>query len=231
MIPLRDSIRPRRRSIVNPLLIAINIAVFFYQLSLPQGELMSLIFRYGVVPARLDGVDGFLFAVLTGQWTVASTVITAMFLHGGWMHLFGNMLYLWVFGDNVEDRLGRAKYLLFYLLAGTIANLAQVLADPQSEIPLIGASGAVAGVLGAYFLCFPRSRVLTLVPLGFFLTMVQVPAVVFLFLWLVLQLLNGVASIAAPQLAGQIAWWAHIGGFLAGMVLIRWLSPRVGFRV
>lgn len=187
---------------------------------------MDFIFRYGVVPARLQEAGGFLFSLVTGQWTVASTVVTAMFLHGGWMHLIGNMLYLWVFGDNVEDRLGRLQYLLFYLLTGVVANLAQVLADPQSPVPLIGASGAVAGVLGAYFLTYPRARVLTLMPLGIFITMVQVPAVVFLFLWFVLQLLNGVASIGIPQIAGQVAWWAHIGGFITGMVLIRWFPRR-----
>lgn len=226
MIPLRDNIRPQRRAVINPALILINVLVFFYQLTLHQGALMDFIFRYGVVPARLQEAGGFLFSLVTGQWTVASTVVTAMFLHGGWMHLIGNMLYLWVFGDNVEDRLGRLQYLLFYLLTGVVANLAQVLADPQSPVPLIGASGAVAGVLGAYFLTYPRARVLTLMPLGIFITMVQVPAVVFLFLWFVLQLLNGVASIGIPQIAGQVAWWAHIGGFITGMVLIRWFPRR-----
>ena len=226
MIPLRDSIRPRRRPIVNPALILANVLVFFYQLTLGHEQLFEFFVRYGVVPARFQGVLGFLYLVLSGQWAIPATVVTAMFLHGGWMHLIGNMLYLWVFGDNVEDRLGRLGYLLFYLAAGVVANLAQVAADPSSTTPLIGASGAVAGVLGAYFVTFPRSRVLALVPLGFFITMTEVPAVLFLFLWFALQLLNGVASIGFPQIAGQIAWWAHIGGFVAGMLLIRWFRRR-----
>ena len=225
MIPLRDSVRPRRRAVVNQLLIALNVIVFLYEVSLTQPGLTALILRWGVIPARVSDPAGLGLNAVLADWTAPLTLVTATFLHGGWMHLIGNMLYLWVFGDNIEDRLGRLRYLLFYLAAGVLANYAQVLANPASTIPLIGASGAVAGVLGAYLVSFPRSRVVALVPLGIFLTVTEVPALVFLFLWFGIQLLSGFASLGVPDVGG-VAWWAHIGGFVVGMVLIRLLRRR-----
>jgi len=211
LIPIKDSVRPRSFPFVNTALIFLNILVFAYQLTLDPVALRELYTSLGVVPARLGLFD--------------ETLITATFLHGGWAHIIGNMLYLWVFGDNVEDRLGHTRYLFFYLLAGVAANFGHALANPLSPIPTIGASGAVAGVLGAYFLLFPRSRVLALVPLGFFLQLAEVPAVLFLFLWFVLQLLNGVANLGAPNTMAQgIAWWSHISGFAVGFLFIMLLA-------
>ena len=205
MIPLRDSVRPKRYPYINILLIFLNIAAFIYQLSLTEAELMGLFHRYGIIPEK--------FLVLQGAgWF---PLLSSMFLHGGWFHLLGNMLYLWVFGDNVEDRLGHSGYLLFYLAAGVTSGLTHIFANPGSAIPTIGASGAVAGILGAYFILFPRARVLTLIPIGFFITTAHLPAVLFLFLWFVMQIFN--ALLAGVTAATQtVAWWAHIGGFVLG---------------
>lgn len=206
MIPLRDSLRPLRYPYVNILLILVNIVLFIYQTSLGSEKIAELFFRFGVIPHHFLAPQGYSILPL----------FTSIFLHGGWLHLLGNMLYLWVFGDNVEDMMGHRNYFVFYLLAGLIANLAHIAANPQSTIPTIGASGAVAGILGAYFVLFPRARVLTLIPLGFFLTTARLPAVLFLFLWFFLQLFN--ALFAAAAAAQMVAWWAHIGGFLAGII-------------
>jgi membrane associated rhomboid family serine protease len=150
-----------------------------------------------------------------------------MFLHGGWLHFLGNMLYLWIFGDNVEDRFGHGRYLVFYLLCGTLAALAQVFTAPSSTVPMVGASGAIAGVLGAYLVMFPRSRVLTLVPIIFFIQIVEVPATILLGLWFVLQLVNGIGalSVARGSEIGGVAFWAHAAGFASGMALV-WLFRR-----
>lgn len=225
MIPLRDSVRSRRRPLVTLALIAANVYVFLQELALPEPALMELFYRYGVVPARVGTPGEVLGHLVAGRVDRLLPLVTATFLHGGWLHLGGNMLYLWVFADNVEDRLGRLRFLLFYLLAGVLANYAQVLVAPSSTVPLVGASGAVAGVLGAYFVTFPRARVLALVPLGLFLTVTEVPAVIFLFLWFGLQLLSGVASLGVPA-AGGVAWWAHVGGFVVGAALIRLFGVR-----
>jgi len=147
------------------------------------------------------------------------TLITSMFLHGGWLHLGGNMLYLWIFGDNVEDRMGHVGFLIFYIITGIAAVMSHILLEPNSSVPLIGASGAIAGVLGAYLVLFPRHRILSLIPFGLFSRFVHVPAIYFLPIWFVLQLISGLVSIAAGQAQG-IAWWAHVGGFVAGMVLV-----------
>jgi membrane associated rhomboid family serine protease len=198
------------------LLIAINLAVFFFQLSLGR-NVDSYIFTYGVIPAHLVA-EGF-----TSEQLVRLT--TAMFLHGGWFHALSNMLYLWIFGDNVEDRMGHLKYLVFYLLTGYIATIAHVLYAPFSELPLIGASGAIAGVLGAYLILYPRAKVLTLDFVFIFIQIIPIPAVVFLGFWFILQLLNRTASLSA-QAAQGVAFWAHIGGFIAGMLLVKIFSRR-----
>lgn len=217
------------------MIILANLAVFVYELSLDHFGLLEFVTRWGVVPSEITGAvsastgpgsGGLIGAIIGGNWAVPASLVTATFLHGGWMHLLGNMLYLWVFGDNVEDRLGRGRYLLFFLAAGVLANLAQVFATPASQVPLIGASGAVAGVLGAYFISFPRARVVALIPLIFFFTFAEVPALLFLLLWFLLQLLSGFASIGVAQFGGQVAWWAHIGGFLIGILLIKLMRRR-----
>jgi len=211
MIPLSDNVRGERFPTVTVALIVINIAIFILETLLgPAAE--RLVYTFGFIPARL--VANWLNPL---SWL---TLLTAMFLHGGWAHLIGNMLYLWIFGDNVEDRMGHVGFLGFYLLSGTIGSLAQVAVAPGSTIPNIGASGAIAGVLGAYLLLFPRARVRTLVPLPFWLSVVSIPAVIVLGGWFFIQFFNGLASIGISMQTGGIAWWAHIGGFVAGMVLM-----------
>lgn len=219
MIPLKDSPKTRRFPFVNVALIALNIFVFFRQLALTDVQLQAFVFSHGLIPARL------LAAFAEGHLAVAAAPLLAyQFMHGGWLHIGSNMLYLWVFGDNIEDRLGHAKYLLFYLAMGILSGLAQVAFDPGSRVPIIGASGAVAGVLGAYLVSCPRARVLALIPIFVIFTLAELPAVVFLGFWFLLQLFQGIATIGVDV---NIAWWAHIGGFVAGMVLVNLFGKRI----
>ncbi len=215
MIPLRDSTRSRRFPYVNVALIALNILVFFKEITLAEPELNRFFYAYGVIPAKVEA----LLSAGAPLLPLVLPFITAMFLHGNWLHIIGNMLYLWVFGDNIEDRLGHLPYLVFYLLVGMLGSIAHIIANPGSQVPIIGASGAIAGVLGAYFLTFPHARILTLVPLFFFITIIEVPALFFLLFWFIIQLLNGFS--AAGLNANPVAWWAHVGGFLAGAALIK----------
>ena len=192
--------------------------MFLYQLSLGE-DLLPFVERYAVIPARLLG-GGFPPA---GELL---TPVTAMFLHGGWFHMLGNMLYLYIFGDNVEDTLGHGRFLLFYIACGAASFAVQIGFQSASAVPNIGASGAIAGVLGAYFLLFPRARVVTLLPLFVFFTVVEIPAVVFLGLWFLLQFLSGAVSFGRAAATGGVAWWAHVGGFVAGVVFLKALSIR-----
>lgn len=222
MIPLKDTIPSRTFPFVNYLLIGINIVCFLYQLSLGH-YVQKFIFAWGVVPLRVT--------TLHGDFTqLFAPFLTSMFLHGGWLHLLGNMLYLYIFGDNVEDRFGHFRYLLFYLLCGLFAALAQVLSAPYARVPMIGASGAIAGVMGAYFCLFPHSRVVTLVFIFFFIEFIEIPAFFFLLFWFVLQFLNGTLSFSAQNAAGGVAWWAHIGGFIAGILLMFVFRKRRRYR-
>lgn len=218
MIPIRDTAPRHRFPAVNIALIVLNILIFFYQQMLPPEQLYSFIFTYGTVPANLTGsLLGILKPGFSSGALLAASIplITANFLHGGWLHLLGNMLYLWIFGDNIEGKLGHLKYLLLYLFMGAASQLFHIFSSPFSTTPLVGASGAIAGVLGAYFILFPHARILTLVPLGFFITFVHLPAVIFLGFWFILQLFN--ASLQGAAMGAQaVAWWAHIGGFLIG---------------
>jgi len=202
MIPLRDTIPSRRTPVVNHAIIAANVLVFLYELSLGR-RFDSFLYTYGLVPRD--------FAL--------TSLVTSTFLHGGWLHLLGNMLYLYIFGDNVEDRLGHVRYLVFYLLCGMAAGAAQAWTSPHSGLPMVGASGAIAGVSGAYFLFFPTSRVVTLVPIFFFLQVVELPAVYFLLIWFIWQVLSGVATLGDRSGMGGVAFWAHVGGFVTGMIL------------
>jgi len=220
MIPLRDDNPSSSRPVVTYLIILLNVLVFLYMLRLgTEAAVERFVFTRGAIPAQLTGRAG-------GTPAAAyPTLVTSMFVHGGWAHLGGNMLYLWVFGDNVEDLMGHAGFLIFYLLAGLAAVGAHILANPASPVPLIGASGAIAGVLGAYLVLFPRARIISLVPLGFFLRVVAVPAVFFLPLWFLLQFVYGLASLGGE--AATVAWWAHVGGFVAGALLVRvFARPR-----
>jgi membrane associated rhomboid family serine protease len=206
MIPLRDVIPSRTFPFFTIGFIALNSVAFLFELTLPQPVLESFIHVYGVVPARFD----------------VPTLLTSMFLHGGWLHFLGNMLYLWIFGDNVEDRLGHPRFVVFYLLCGIAAGLAHVFVNPLSQIPTIGASGAIAGVMGAYFVLYPHSRVLALLPIFIFWEIIEVPAILFLGFWFVMQFFSGVGSIAFDTgvETGGVAFWAHVAGFLAGIVLV-----------
>jgi len=213
MIPIRDRIPTRRFPIITVLLIVANVVAFLFEMSVlgSGGEqaLEQTIYLLGVVPARVTGDFGGL-ALLN--------FVTSMFLHGGVMHILGNMLYLWIFGNNVEDVMGRFWFTLFYFASGFAASIAQVLASLGSNVPGIGASGAIAGVLAAYLLFFPTARVDTLIILGYFARLRALPAVVVLGLWFVLQLFNGILSFGIGQMGG-VAWFAHIGGFVAGLIL------------
>ncbi|NTW04497.1 MAG: rhomboid family intramembrane serine protease [Peptococcaceae bacterium] len=220
MIPLRDSVKSQKAPYVNWILIALNIYVFIKEFLMPQDMLNSFFYSFGLVPKNI--VEIFISGNIFQPEII--TFVTAMFLHGGWLHLLGNMLFLWVFGDNVEDRLGHFRYLIFYIATGIIGSIAHIMADPLSVAPVIGASGAVAGVLGAYMITFPKARVLTLVPIVFFFTLAEIPAVVFLILWFVLQIFSSFASLGGG--AESVAWWAHIGGFLFGIVLIKTIAPK-----
>jgi membrane associated rhomboid family serine protease len=221
MIPLHDDNPTRIQPILTIAFIASCVLVFLWQMSLGAEGGQRAVYSLGVIPAVLfDHLD--MPAELA--WVPATaTVFTSMFLHGGFMHLGGNMLYLWIFGNNVEDSMGHVRFVIFYLLCGIAAALGQALANPSSEVPMIGASGAISGVLGAYLLLYPHARVLTLIPLGAFTQMVRMPALVVLGLWFVLQLFN---SAAASGKQGGVAWFAHIGGFVAGMVLIPLFKHR-----
>ncbi len=215
MIPLHDDNPTTLTPIVTVGLMVVCVAVFLWQIALPPGGFERAVYAYGMIPAVLFG-ERELPAELAAIPATLS-MLTSMFLHGGWMHLIGNMLYLWIFGNNVEDALGHGRFVVFYLLCGLAAALAQAFQDPGSSVPMIGASGAIGGVLGAYVLLYPRARVLVVVPLGFFFYTLRIPAMIVLGLWFGLQF---VSTVLAGEQVGGVAYWAHIGGFVAGMVLI-----------
>lgn len=216
MIPIRDEIKTHRTPIVNYALVVINVLVFLWMF-LNSGNLESIYYEYALIPSN------FLNGINLGD---VKDIFTSMFMHGGWMHLIGNMLYLWIFGDNIEDRLGHIGYLIFYLAGGIAAALLQTLISPSSQIPMVGASGAIAGVLGAYLVMYPNSRVYTFIPIGFYARVRLVPAVVVLGLWFLLQLISGVGSLGALDQGGT-AYFAHIGGFIFGLI-VGWMFKRRG---
>jgi membrane associated rhomboid family serine protease len=209
MFPLQDTVQSRGVPLMNWGLILLNGLVFLYELSLPPDRLEQLIGALGLVPARLWAGPG-----------AYGTLLTCMFLHGGWTHFIGNMWTLYLFGDNVEDRMGPARYLAFYLLCGLAAGLTHAVTNPDSQLPSVGASGAIAGVLGAYFVMFPTARVVTLVLVFVFPFVFEIPAVIYLGLWFVSQLFSGTLSLVGPQDYEGVAWWAHVGGFVTGIVLL-----------
>jgi membrane associated rhomboid family serine protease len=212
MIPLRDNIPSRGIPFINYVLIGANVLGFIFELSLGR-NLQPFLYVFGMVPERIITIVTEYPSLI--HWAVIPFV-TSIFLHGGWLHLLGNMLFLYIFGDNVEGALGHIRYLIFYLACGLAASLTHLALNPSSPIPTVGASGAIAGVLGAYFLLFPAARVVTLVPVFYFLQIVEIPAFIFLGFWFVLQFLSGSAALFASQTSGGVAWWAHIGGFVAG---------------
>lgn len=208
MFPLSDVIPSRTRPVVTVTLIAINTLMFLYQLWLDDLTMVRLVYELGVIPAYLSYRD----------------IVTSMFLHGDFLHFLGNMVFLWIFGDNVEDRVGHGGFLLFYLGTGGAAALAQVFANPGSIVPMIGASGAIAGVMGAYFVLYPHSRILTAVFFFLFLDIIEIPAIFFLGVWFLLQVLHG--SLSAGVDGGGVAFWAHAGGFAAGLLVGVYLRAR-----
>ncbi len=226
MIPLRDDNPAAITPYVTVALIIACVLVFLRQVTLGMGDGEAFVYQYGAIPAVV-----FAYAELPVELGAVSpygSLITSMFLHGGWMHLIGNMLYLWIFGNNIEDVMGHGRFLIFYALCGIVAALSHATIDPVSVIPMVGASGAISGVLGAYLLLYPRARVLVLIPLGFFSQMVYVPAAIVLGLWFVLQVVSGGFSLGTE--GGGVAFFAHIGGFLGGMVLIGFFKhPHVKF--
>jgi membrane associated rhomboid family serine protease len=201
MIPLRDVIPSRTTPYITVTIIAINTVAWAYELLLPDEALPVFLQVYGVVPAEFQ----------------PSTLLTSMFLHGGWSHVIGNMWYLWIFGDNVEDRVGHGRFVAFYLLCGFAAAIGQTLMDPDSTLPMIGASGAIAGVMGAYFVLYPRSRVLTLVPLFIFWEVIEVPAIMLLGFWFLIQIFSAGAIAATASTGGGVAFVAHAAGFISGV--------------
>jgi membrane associated rhomboid family serine protease len=215
MIPLYDTLHSRRFPLVSVLLIALNALVFFYELTLSPVGLDRLTRTWGLVPAQLA-------AHPLVAWV---TIFTSMFLHGGWLHIISNMWVLFIFGDNVEDRMGGALYLVFYLLGGIAAALMEAFILPGSRVPMIGASGAIAAVLGAYLVLYPLARVASLVPILFIFTIIEIPAFIFLLFWLVLQLFSGWLALGGATGSG-IAWWAHVGGFAFGMVTVGLFARR-----
>ena len=224
MLPIQDSVPSRSVPVVTRALVLVNVLVFFFELTLPRHGIEQLFYLFGIVPSRLTHPD---WAANVGfpagtYWTI----LTHQFLHGGWLHLVANMWTLWIFGDNVEDRMGSLRFLIFYLICGSVAALTQVLTNPDSTIPSVGASGAIAGVLGAYLLFFPTARLIVLLPIFFYPFFFEVPAVLYLFLWFLIQLFSGAAALAGPQEVGGIAWWAHVGGFVSGMLLCRLFVRR-----
>lgn len=221
MFPLRDRNPSGSFPTVTLALIVANSLIFLYEVQLGPA-VRQFIFRFALVPAEVTG------SLTYGTASFSTTVapfFTSMFLHGGWLHLIGNMWFLWIFGDNVEDTLGSFRYVLFYLACGLGAAAAHLMLQPASSAPTLGASGAIAGVLGAYAVLYPRARIVTLVPIFFFLQIIELPALVVLGMWFVLQLFSGSFALASA-VSGGTAWWAHIGGFAAGVLLILVLKPR-----
>jgi len=211
MIPLKDTQPSASTPVVTVLLILVNSLLFLFEASLDPYSRNHFISAYGLIPDRPH----------------LSAVVTSMFLHGGWLHVIGNMWFLWIFGDNVEDVLGHGKFLMFYLLCGVTAAAAHVLFNLASHVPVVGASGAIAGVMGAYLIKFPHARILTLIPIFLFFTTMEIPAVLMLVYWFVVQVFSGIGNIGYSHLSqGGVAWFAHIGGFIAGMILIKLLSTR-----
>ncbi|MGI6588703.1 MAG: rhomboid family intramembrane serine protease [Peptococcia bacterium] len=220
MIPLRDSTRSRNFPLVTVILIALNFYIYFQQATSSPWQMEQLILTYGFTPTLLTervqtlSFWGFFYPPL----------LTATFLHGSWFHVISNMLYLWIFGDNIEDRLGHLRFLFFYLFTGIAANLIYYVTAVNSPIPLVGASGAIAGILGAYFITFPKARITTLFFVFVFIFLREIPAVFFLLLWFIIQIFNGVFN--AGTTGSSVAWWAHIGGFITGFILMPFLKKK-----
>jgi membrane associated rhomboid family serine protease len=238
LFPLSDPYLVRlRRPYVNVAIIVVCAAVFVYELMLGGIDRQLFFYRFGLIPSELaQGASYDLIATPLGRMDISTpisnwiTLATSLFIHGSWMHFLGNMLFLWVFGDNIEDRFGHFRYLVFYLAAGAAASWLQIAVDTSSQVPTIGASGAIAGVLGAYILLYPFSRIRTAV-LFFFITIVRVPALYLLGFWIILQFFSGVGSLGVSSQSGGVAYWAHIGGFIFGLLVVVLYKRLTGQRI
>lgn len=218
MIPLRDTTKSPGFPYVNITLIVLNVLIFLYEYTL--GENMNVfIFRWGLIPVNVFSSSPDM--TITDRFY---PFLTSMFLHAGWLHLIGNMLFLYIFGDNVEGRVGHIKYLIFYIICGLAAAVFQFMTNTHSVIPMVGASGAISGILGAYITFYPRSRILTLVPVFFFIQLIHIPAAVFILIWFLIQFLSGLGTLNIPKETGGVAFWAHVGGFVAGLILARFFD-------
>ncbi|RKY83399.1 rhomboid family intramembrane serine protease [candidate division KSB1 bacterium] len=217
MFPIQDTVPRRETPFTTWIIILVNGIVFLFELSLPETSLKTFLYHFGIVPARYSHPEWALQLglPLDDYWPF----LTSMFLHGSWLHFVGNMWCLWLFGDNVEDRMGHIRYLFFYLLCGLVAGLIHFVFNQSSTVPTIGASGAIAGIMGAYFVMFPTARVITLVPIFFLPYFIEIPAVFYLGIWFLTQITSGLFSLIASA-SGGIAWWAHIGGFVCGIILL-----------
>lgn len=223
MFPIRDNVPSRHFPAVTVALIVVNTVIFIGEVAMGHQALTRFVMRNGLVP-------GYVTAFFSGEQLPAGRALlpffSSMFLHGGWLHLIGNMWYLWIFGDNVEDRLGRLRFLFFYVVCGLVGNVGHYVFNSASGVPAIGASGAIAGVLGAYAVSFPRARVVVLLPLFVFIQFIELPALLVLGFWFVLQFVNGAASLVMSTETGGVAWWAHIGGFVGGILIFLLVRPR-----
>ena len=224
MIPLKDTIPRIGFSFITWILILLNAVVFLFEISIPKDLLQQLFFLFGLVPARYTYPSWAVVHDLSpGNY---SPFLTNMFLHAGWLHIIGNMWFLHLFGSTVEDRMGHVRFLFFYLLSGLAANFIFFMVDPHSTIPEFGASGAIAGVMGAYIVMFPKAQILTLIPILFIPFLVHLPAFLYLGFWFLIQVFSGTLSVASHGTGGGVAWWAHIGGFVTGMVLLPFFRNR-----
>jgi rhomboid family protein len=227
MFPVRDTIRHQHAPIATWTLIAINVFAFLREIMLPPPVAEKMVYLYGLVPARYLNPE---WAAQVGFPHTYWPFLTMMFLHGGWIHIIGNMWFLGIFGDNVEDRMGPLRFVGFYLLCGIAASFVHIITNPQSTVPALGASGAIAGVMAAYVVLYPRARILAVFPIVIYPLFFEVPAVLYIGIWFLLQFFSGTAAIFSGRQAGGIAWWAHVGGFIAGLLTV-WIfiqRPRTG---
>ena len=217
MFPIWDDVPTKKFPLITVVLIVLNSIVFLYQASLGE-KFTEFIYSMGLLPFEITHhID----LLPSGPSPIYLTIFSSMFMHGSIVHLLGNMLFLWIFGNNVEDYLGRKKFVIFYLFCGIAAALTQIISNPDSQVPMVGASGAIAGVLGAYLLLYPRAKVTTVIIFGFFIRLIKIPAVVVLSFWIIYQFLYGISSLAVKAGEGGVAWFAHIGGFICGVIIIK----------
>ncbi|HEX9090454.1 MAG TPA: rhomboid family intramembrane serine protease [Anaerolineales bacterium] len=232
MIPIKDTIHSKSFPVVTWLLVIVNVLVFvLIELPLGQSRLNQLIATYGITPSQCAApiLKGFSIASIPGVGVLfggcAIPLITSMFLHGGWLHIIGNMWVLLIFGDNVEDRMGSIPYFIFYMICGVVSGLTQAFIAPTSQVPAIGASGAIAGVLAAYLVFYPRARVVTLIPIIIIPWFVNIPALIFILIWFLLQFFSGLSALGGAA-SGGVAYWAHVGGFICGLLLVWFFGGR-----